>query len=259
VNELTINDPCVVFALGREAAPFYREFRPNQSFAGAPCRARFCGPAWLPVLVLETGLGPDAAARALDWLLAEPLFDNLRYRPKVVLAAGFSGSLEETLAVGDIVLATDVADMEGASWPATWPAPLPPGEWRPPLHRGRLLSTPRLIGTPEEKRALGKQHTAVAVDMETAAIAHRCTQRAVPFGCVRAISDALSAPLSAQLAGLLGGARVSALRLVMLTARHPGLVGEMARLARDTRLAAAQLAQALGEILTLTLPWGTEL
>src|SRR5215831_11620071 len=102
-DQLTFADPCVVFALGREAAPFLREFRPQQRFRGSPCRARFCGPAWLTVLVLETGVG---------------------------------GALRSGLRVGDVVLATEVADADGNVWPATWPDPLPPGEWRPPLHRG---------------------------------------------------------------------------------------------------------------------------
>src|SRR5262249_14686385 len=72
VTELAFEDPCVLFALARESAPFRREFRPNQRFPGAPCRARFCGPAWLPVLVVETGVGTANTERALDWLLGRP-------------------------------------------------------------------------------------------------------------------------------------------------------------------------------------------
>ena len=44
-TEVVFDDPCVVFALGREAKAFRREFRAQQRFAGAPCWARFCGPA----------------------------------------------------------------------------------------------------------------------------------------------------------------------------------------------------------------------
>src|SRR5438045_1697588 len=107
-TDLAFDDPCVVFALRREAVPFLREFRPHQRFAGAPCRARFCGPAWLTVLVLETGVGPQAMATALEWLLSKPMLDNVPYRPKLVLSAGFSGALDEKSQVGDIVLATEV-------------------------------------------------------------------------------------------------------------------------------------------------------
>jgi hypothetical protein len=41
--------------------------------------------------------------------------------------------------------------------------------------------------------------------------------------------------------------------------RSPNLLAEMLRLARQTRLAGRQLGKALGELLTLTLPFGAEL
>ena len=69
MTELAFDDPCVVFALGRESAAFRREFRPHQRFPGSSCRARFCGPPWLTVLILETGVGSgfwDALACVRD-------------------------------------------------------------------------------------------------------------------------------------------------------------------------------------------------
>src|SRR5258708_24467505 len=145
MTEITFSDPCVLFALRRESQAFRREFRPHQRFPGAPCWARFCGPAWLTALVLETGLGPARMEATLDWLLGGPLLGNVPYRPKVVVSAGFSGALQEGLQVGDVILATEVADTQGNSWPATWPETLPPGQWHPPLHRGRLLTAPQLV------------------------------------------------------------------------------------------------------------------
>jgi adenosylhomocysteine nucleosidase len=251
---LTFADPCILFALRREALYFRREFRPHQRFAGAPCRAHFCGPSWLTVLVLETGMGPAATERALGWALGSPLFGGVPYRPRVVLSAGFSGALQEGRPVGDLVLATEVADGEGNTWPATWPADLGPGEWRPPLHRGRLLSVPELVADPARKRLLGAENQAVAVDMETAVVARLCQGAGVPFGCLRAISDDGATPLSPRLAGVLRGGQVAPWRLAAALLRQPGMVGELCRLARDTRRAARQLALGLGELLTLTLP-----
>jgi hypothetical protein len=116
-----------------------------------------------------------------------------------------------------------------------------------------------MVTDPGEKRALGERYGAAAVDMETAAVARACGRAGVPFGCVRAISDDVDTPLSPRLAALLAGGRVSPLRLLGQVARAPGLVGELWRLARQTRLAARQLGRALGELLTLTLPWGRQL
>jgi adenosylhomocysteine nucleosidase len=255
VSDLAFTDACVVFALRREAAPFLRTFRPQQRFPGAPCRARFCGPSWLTVLVLETGLGPGAVEAALTWALGAPPFGNVPYRPKLVLSAGFSGALRQGLHVGDLVLATEVVDTEGNRWPATWPGELPPGQWQPPLKRGRLLTVPALVGDAGEKRALGERSGALAADMETAAVARLCHKHEVPFGCLRAISDDGDTPLSPQLVGLLKRGRVAPLRLAAALARRPALAGELWRLARHTRTAARQLARGLGEVLTLTLPW----
>jgi adenosylhomocysteine nucleosidase len=258
-SELNFADPCVIFALGREARAFRRGFRPHQHFAGAPCRADFCGPAWLTVLVIETGIGPARTEAALQWLLDGPLLDNVPYRPKLVLSAGYSGALQEHYRVGDILLATEVADVAGNCWPVTWPMTLPAGEWRPPLHRGRLLSVPCLVATPDEKHSLGKRFSTAAVDMETAVVARLCSRHGVPFGCVRAISDELQTALSPELLSLLSSGRVAPARVLGACARRPRLASELWHLAWHTRMASEQLAKALGELLTLTLPWSADL
>jgi adenosylhomocysteine nucleosidase len=258
-SDLTFDDPCVLFALRREAAPFLREFRPQQTFPGGPCPARFCGPSWLSVLVVETGVGAEAARAAADWVLGQPKLGGVPYRPRVVLAAGFAGALRPDLRVGDVLLATEVCDAAGACWPATWPGELPGGEWRPPLHRARLLTAAGIVGTPAEKRALAERSGAAAVDLESAAAAGVCRRHGVPFGCVRAISDEADTPLSPQLAGLVAGGRAAPGRVLAALARSPRLAGELWRLARATRRSAEQLGTALGELLTLTLPFGAEL
>jgi adenosylhomocysteine nucleosidase len=259
MSALDFHDPCLLFALRRESAPFLREFRPQQRFPGAPCWAKFCGPAWLTVLVVETGIGPERMKPALDWLLGKPLFGNLPYRPQLVLSAGFSGALQDRYQIGDIVLATDVIDETGNIWPTTWPGELPGGEWRPPIHRGRLLCASRLIAEPKAKRDLGEKYRADAVDMETATVARLCTARGVPFGCVRAISDRVDTALSPRLVSLFSGGRLSLLRVAAAVLASPALVQELWDLAKKTRLAGRQLGVALGELLTLTLPGGRDL
>jgi nucleoside phosphorylase len=128
LSGIAFDDPCILFAMRRESAAFRREFRPHQRFPGSPCSATFCGPAWLSVLVVETGVGREATEKALDWLLNAPMLENVAYRPKLVLSAGFGGALDPTLSVGDIVLATEIIDPKGANLRATWPPELPQGE-----------------------------------------------------------------------------------------------------------------------------------
>jgi adenosylhomocysteine nucleosidase len=207
------------------------------------------------VLALETGIGAKRTEQALTWLLSRPLLGNLPYRPKLVLSAGFSGALHESLAVGDVVLAGDVVDEQGNRWPATWPGELPSGEWRPALHRGRVVTAAHPVGRPDEKAELGRRHQALAVDMETAVIARLCTVHDVPFGCVRAISDDVRTALSGQVLALLSAGHAWPLALLKTLTTTPRTAAELWRLARNTRLAAHQLGLALGELLTLTLPW----
>jgi adenosylhomocysteine nucleosidase len=256
-DPLLFDDPCVLFALRRESAPFLRLFPVQQRFPGAPCRARFCGPSWLSVLVLETGVGPECARRAVDWVLGTPVLDNVRYRPKVVVSAGFCGALQAGYQVGDVVLANEVV-ADGKCWPVPWPGELAAGEWQPPLHHDRLVCVPRLVGDVADKRALAAEHGAGIVDMESAIVAEACRRAGVPFGCVRVVSDDCETPLSPKLLACLKGGRVAPLRLLAATAASPSLVPEMWRLARQTGRAAGQLAAALGELLTLTLPWTAE-
>jgi adenosylhomocysteine nucleosidase len=257
VNDLVFNDPCVLFALRRESQAFRKEFPSHQPFPGAPCWAWFCGPSWLPVLVLETGMGRARTEAALHWLLGWPALDGVPYRPKVVLSAGFAGALRAKQQVGDVILATEVADLEGRRWPTSWPGELT-GEWRPPLHRGRLLTVSGLVTRPEEKRRLGEQTEALAVDMESAVVAQLCSLQGVPFGCVRSISDDVDTTLSPQLGSVLAGERVSPWRVLAALATSPRLGVELWRLARQTRRAAEQLGTALAELMTLTLSWSVE-
>jgi adenosylhomocysteine nucleosidase len=258
VAELPFDAPCVLFALRREALPFRRTCRPHRRFPGAPGQARFCGPAGQTVLVAETGVGTRRTGDFLDWLLGRPLLGSGAYRPRLVLSAGFGGALDGRLRVGDLVLATEVVDAEGRCRPTTWPGALPAGVGRPTLHRGRLLTAPGLLADPGEKRALGERHRALAVDMESAAVAERCTREGVPFGCLRAVSDDIHTALSPRLVSLLAGGRVAPLRLFAGLVRSPGLAGELWRLARDTHLAAERLAVALGELLTFKREGGRD-
>jgi adenosylhomocysteine nucleosidase len=179
------------------------------------------------------GMGLQAVDRALAWVLAGS------DRPRRVISAGFSGALQPGLAVGDLVWAEDVTDEGGGRWP------LQPAGTLPGARTGRLLTTSEMIGEPERKRQLGIAFGALAVDMETAAIARHCHEAGVLLNCVRVISDDWDTPLSPRLAHLLSGGQVSPWRLAGAVLRQPGLVRELWRLGRHTHFAARRLAEGL--------------
>src|SRR5947207_2344404 len=92
-----------LFALRRESAPFLRPLIVVQTFAYAPCPACRFEVGGTSGLVLETGIGAERAGRAIAWVLD-------RFAPRLVIAAGFAGALSRTLAVGEVVVATEVIE-----------------------------------------------------------------------------------------------------------------------------------------------------
>jgi adenosylhomocysteine nucleosidase len=156
----------------------------------------------------------------------------------LVLSAGFSGALQPEHGVGDLILAAEVVDQAGGCWKTNHPKEF---SAEVSLPSGRLLAVTRLVRDPAEKRRLGRQFAAVAADMETATVARLCREHGVPFACLRVISDDLGTSLSPQLVELLNGGRISVGEVLRAVVRRPGLVREMAQLARQTRRAARQL------------------
>jgi adenosylhomocysteine nucleosidase len=177
---------------------------------------------------------------ALEWLLTR------RWSLRFIVYAGFAGALDPALQIADVLIADEVVDERGMSLPTSWPVATalsiaPPCNT---LH-GRLVTTSSLVADPQGKRSLATRHGAVAVDMEAFHVAGSCKDRAIPFGCVRAISDTADTALSPALVKLLGGSRVHIAKLLANVVRRPAMVAELWRLARDTRQAARTLSVAL--------------
>ena len=255
VNDARAASIALLFAMRRETLGLRRRCKFSRQISAAPFPAWFCGWPDRQVLAIEAGVGAAATRQAVEWVLSRPTLpsffprggqvENLTYEPSVLLYAGFAGALVDDLHVGDVVMATEVRDLAGNEWPTTFPhdrAGLP-------CRRGALLYSPRMIGEPGTKRELGHAHGALAVDMESAVFAQACTERGVPFGIVRVISDDVAASLSASVFELLEGGRVSWRRVLSALVRRPRLLKEFMRLRRDTRLAAERLGQVLAELL----------
>jgi adenosylhomocysteine nucleosidase len=209
----------VLFALEREAAPFRRQARELKS-----------------VRIHVSGIGRNRTRLAL-----EKIFSESNSRP-CIIAAGFCGALQPDLKVGDVVIASEVIDQSGHSWPIS--GKIDHLEQR----KLRLLTVNHLIATAADKKRLGEVHKADVVDMETATVAELCTARGVPFMAVRAVSDAVDTELSPQLVRLLSGGHVSAWKAIRALVGKPSLLGEFRRLAKDTRLAARKLGEMLMKI-----------
>lgn len=200
-------------------------------------RGGFTGPDWdIRVLIVEAGVGAGRARRATQALLDA-------HTPTWVLSAGFSGALHPDLGLGDIVLANSIVDTAGHELQVdARMTPDPERGW----HVGRLLTTPDIVRTVAEKRQLHESTAALAVDMESWAVAQVCQEANTRFLAIRAISDDMSHDLPAEVLSVFGGTgslRAGAIAGALL--KRPSSAKDMWRLRENAQLASERLARFL--------------
>jgi len=191
------------------------------------------------VAVVESGTG---FARARGATLA--LLDA--HSPKWVLSCGFAGALVPGIKVGDIVVADSIVDAHGQLLLIDVAFPADPARG---LHIGRVMTSDAIVRLVGEKRELAGRHSAIAVDMESLAVAQVCREQGVRFLSIRAISDDLSGDLPPEVLSLIGPTGTtpfgSALGAIF---KRPDSVRDMWRLRRAAHFAAKRLATFLDGI-----------
>jgi hypothetical protein len=124
------------------------------------------------VTLVRGGEGRAAATEAVRKLLASP------QPPALICSSGFCGGLQDCAAVGDIILANAIlGPNDGERYGVDFDTPgvdalrLALTEARVQHHVGAIVSVAAAVLQPEEKRTLGAARKALAVDMESYAIA----------------------------------------------------------------------------------------
>ena len=153
---------------------------------------------------------------------------------------GVAGGLDPALTLGTLVVTAHVVSsdlnrtpMVGTSVSRGWAERVAAGlRPRVPVTCGPIVHTDRILETTEAKRDL--THTgAIAVDMETMAVATVAQPRGVPWIAVRAVADPFDVALPAGvLSAVDGSGRVHGGRLLVALARHPSEVLALPALAR---------------------------
>lgn len=156
------------------------------------------------VVVMQCGIGKVNAAIGTTLLME-------KFSPHVVINTGSAGGIGAGLSVGDIVVGATVAHHDVdvtafgyaigqmAQMPASYDCDKTLGKMAhhaahafpdAMIHHGQIVSGDQFIADSARFAAI-KQHfpTALAVEMEAAAIAQVCYRFDVPFVVVRAISD----------------------------------------------------------------------
>lgn len=201
------------------------------------------------VVVVRSGAGTDAAAAATEALIQG-------HHPEWIVSAGFAGALVPELGRNDLLMADSLADLSGNR--LTIDLKVDPAELAqtPRLHVGRLLTADHVVRLPSEKRELGQNHEAVAVDMETFAAAEVCRQRQVRFLAVRVIIDAVDDELPPDVQTLTKQ-KTTAARLGAAfgaVVNRPGSVKDMYRLRENALVASDRLAKFLHSTLKQLVP-----
>jgi adenosylhomocysteine nucleosidase len=226
----------VVFALPIEAGGLVDRLAGAIGTHGAGFVAREGGLDGRRVVIVESGAGQTRAAQATEALI-------LGHRPRWIVSAGFAGGLDERVKQGDILMADAIADTSGRELAIDFKL----GEASPRVHVGRLLTVDRVIRDPAEKRALGRQHRALAVDMESLAVAEVCSREKVRFLSVRVIIDDVERTLPRDI-DLLVNKQTTAGRLGAAAGaifRRPSSVKDMWQLKEDALVASERLAKFL--------------
>ncbi|HOD98371.1 MAG TPA: hypothetical protein PLU95_03200 [Syntrophales bacterium] len=221
--------------------------------AALAAEARILSPGVVPMqtvvpfrgagLLILSGIGSGRAAGA-----ARKLIDH---GAEALLSWGIAAGLAADLAAGTLVVPETVVDDAGETF-ATDRA------WRKrvtgrlgaflTVSNGMLVQGRAMLVTGQDKINLATATGAVAMDMESGAVAAVAREAGIPFLAVRAISDPVGMSIPpGVLAAVDRYGRVRSLRMFLRLARHPGEVMGIVALGWSFRAACRTLRAAGGD------------
>lgn len=182
---------------------------------------------------LVTGMGPRAG-EAVRRRLSEGDI-------QLVVSTGFAGGIRPGFQVGDLVLASEVihAPSGARHRPASSFFSLSETAFV-----GPFVTVEKALADPKEKARAGNRFGAIAVDMESAAVAQAATQAGVAWVAVRAILDPMETPLVIH-------SRAQALKLLAAPRRWKEFSGFL----QTVRTASRSLAGGLHDLIERRKRW----
>ena len=193
----------IIVAMDKEQDLIIQDINPTYSISGKLHKILIGAIGSAEVGILKSGIGKVNAAIATVKLIE-------CFHPDLIINTGVAGGLIEDgpLNIGDVFMPSEVAyhdawcgpgTIYGAADGCTNPLPCVTKNVADIHIGGRLASGDKFItGNGEIMKVAYHQPTAIAVDMESGAIAQTCYLFEVPFMCIRLISDVSGAASNAE-------------------------------------------------------------
>ena len=197
-----------------------------------------------PVALLALGVGKECARIAAEMTIK-------CYRPDLIISAGFGGALQNDVRAGDIVIGTEVLDLyaddgKDVRWRCAHRLSRHDevaGEFR--LHRGRILTADEMVLRAKNKMRLGQATGALAVDMETSAVAAVCATHNTDMLAVRCITDNDHENLPREFNDFFIVGQLKPSRIFSACTRRPRLLADLARMGYRAKSSGQNLARFL--------------
>ena len=176
-----------------------------------------------------------------------------------IISIGFAGGLTSDLQLGDLVIAdtvyevgmnTELIDLKGAD-PLTvdsvWVEQALKLSFLEdlPRRRGGLVTSDKPICNPEEKKRLGRDFLALAVDMESSVLLRVALKMKIPFLSIRAISDTAEQELINFSNYVNSSGQLSKTKAGWYILTHPGLIPKVEKLRKGSQKARSNLTRFL--------------
>lgn len=179
------------------------------------------------------GMGQAAAERAC----------TLAGQVQALVSVGWAGALSCGMQPGSAYVVNEVVDEATGERYSTASSSVAAAAML------KLVTIDHVVGDPAEKRKLGIHYRAVLVDMEAASVARYARARAIPFYCLKAVSDVQGEVLPdfSRYTDGEGQLRLSA--LLAHVALRPHYWPALARIGSNGKKGAVEIAAAFGPLM----------
>lgn len=246
----------VFFALSQEVAslkPHVNILKKIRYAHALFYQAEFSG---FPITLVQTGIGKN---------VSEVIHQLSKYfRIQLMVSSGFAGSVNPEVAVGDLVIgkqvlysSRDIFQEEihidtrlSCDVPTVALAVTLSSADNFKSHCGDILSVDKIVHQSSMKKHIGTRTSAIAVDMESFAIAERANAMGIPFVVVRAISDGVEEDLEIGENMVTREGKVSIPATARYLLNKPHHIPYLNRLRKQTKMATNTLSSFFPNFIT---------